>query len=83
MRMKQKKMKLTSQDVKVMFETNLGWIKRIATRAQSPEHFKVWLAEELELNGERQLNPQEETIRSLIMHDGWSVKEASTGKTMK
>lgn len=83
MHMKQKKMKLTSQDVKVMFETNLGWIKRIATRAQSPEHFKVWLAEELELNGERQLNPQEETIRSLIMHDGWSVKEASTGKTMK
>ena len=41
MHMKQKKMKLTSKDVKIMFETNLQDIQLIAMNSSSADDFKL------------------------------------------
>lgn len=81
--MKQKKMKITSQDVKLMFETKLQHIKQLAIQSQNADDFKQQLLDSLQLNGSIPLSPAKENIKRLIQHDGKTIKEASTDKEMK
>lgn len=75
--MKQKKMKLTPQDVKIMFETNLQKIHQLAMHSRSAEDFKQLLLDELHLDGTVPLTPAEENIKRLIQYDGKTIREAS------
>jgi lysine 2,3-aminomutase len=81
--MKQKKMKLTSKDVKIMFETNLIDIQHIAINSKNADDFKKQLLEGLDLKGDVPLSPEKENLKRLIMHDGMTIKEASTEREMK
>jgi hypothetical protein len=76
--MKQKKMILTSKDVKIMFETNLIDIQHIAINSKNADDFKKQLLEGLDLKGDVPLSPEKENLKRLIMHDGMTIKEAST-----
>ncbi|MBP7098484.1 MAG: KamA family protein [Prevotella sp.] len=81
--MKQKKMILTSKDVKIMFETNLINIQHIAINSKNADDFKKQLLEGLDLKGDVPLSPEKENLKRLIMHDGMTIKEASTEREMK
>ena len=81
--MKQKKMILTSKDVKIMFETNLIDIQHIAINSKNADDFKKQLLEGLDLKGDVPLSPEKENLKRLIMHDGMTIKEASTEREMK
>lgn len=81
--MKQKKMKFTSKDVKIMFETNLQSIQQIAMKSQNGDDFKQQLMDCLHLNGKIPLSAEKEGIKRLILHDGITIKEASTNKEIK
>ena len=81
--MKQKKMILTSKDVKIMFETNLINIQHIAINSKNADDFKKQLLEGLDLKGDIPLSPEKKNIERLIMHDGMTIKEASTEREMK
>jgi lysine 2,3-aminomutase len=83
MQMKQKKMILTSKDVKIMFETNLIDIQHIAINSKNADDFKKQLLEGLDLKGDVPLSPEKENLKRLIMHDGMTIKEASTEREMK
>lgn len=83
MHMKQKKMKLASKDVKIMFETNLQNIQQIAISSLSADDFKQQLLKGLHLEGEIPLSPDKENLKRLILHDGMTIKEASTEKMIK
>jgi lysine 2,3-aminomutase len=83
MQMKQKKMILTSKDVKIMFETNLINIQHIAINSKNADDFKKQLLEGLDLKGDVPLSPEKENLKRLIMHDGMTIKEASTEREMK
>ena len=81
--MKQKKMILTSKDVKIMFETNLINIQHIAINSKNADDFKKQLLKGLDLKGDIPLSPEKENLKRLIMHDGMTIKEASTEREMK
>lgn len=81
--MKQKKMKLTSHDVKLMFETNLQQIKQMATQSNDADEFKRKLSVSLHLNDTIPLSPAKENIKRLIQYDGKYIIEASTDKEIK
>lgn len=81
--MKQKKMILTSKDVKIMFETNLIDIQHIAINSKNADDFKKQLLKGLDLKGDIPLSPEKENLKRLIMHDGMTIKEASTEREMK
>ena len=81
--MKQKKMILTSKDVKIMFETNVIDIQHIAINSKNADDFKKQLLEGLDLKGDVPLSPEKENLKRLIMHDGMTIKEASTEREMK
>ncbi len=81
--MKQKKMNITSQDVRLMFETNLPLIQQAASGSRDANDFKQRLMESLHLNGETPLTPAAENIKRLIQHDGTTIQEASTGKEIR
>ena len=69
MHMKQKKMKLTSKDVKIMFETNLQDIQLIAMNSSSADDFKQQLLRGLHLDEDVPLSPDKENLKQLILHD--------------
>lgn len=81
--MKQKKMKLTSKDVKIMFETNLQDIQLIAMNSSSADDFKQQLLRGLHLDEDVPLSPDKENLKQLILHDGMTIAEASTEQVMK
>ena len=81
--MKQKKMKLTSKDVKIMFETNLQDIQLIAMNSSSADDFKQQLLRGLHLDEDVPLSPDKENLKQLILHDGMTITEASTEQVMK
>lgn len=76
-------MKFTSQDVKIMFDTNLKHIQQLAIQSPNAVTFKQQLLDSLHLNGAIPLSPAEENIKRLILHDGMTIKEASTDTEMK
>ena len=81
--MKQKKMKLTSKDVKIMFETNLQDIQLIAMNSSTADDFKQQLLRGLHLDEDVPLSPDKENLKQLILHDGMTITEASTEQIMK
>jgi len=83
MRMKQKKMKLTSWDVKRMFETNLPHLLQLAHQCSGAEAFKQQLVSSLHLDADGALSEELQNIGRLVRHDGLVVHEASTGKEMR
>src|SRR5574344_907888 len=75
--------KMKSHDVKVMFETKLHYIWQIAMQSQSADDFKQQLLNSLKLNDAVLLSPEKDNIKRLILHDGLTIKEASTDTEIK
>ena len=69
--MKQKKMKLTSKDVKIMFETNLQDIQLIAMNSSSADDFKQQLLRGLHLDEDVPLSPDKENLKQLLLLFGY------------
>lgn len=74
---------MKSHDVKVMFETKLHYIWQIAMQSQSADDFKQQLLNSLKLNDAVLLSPEKDNIKRLILHDGLTLKEASTDTEIK
>ncbi|MBM6993427.1 MAG: KamA family protein [Prevotella sp.] len=80
--MKQKKMTLTSEDVKIMFETRLPTLCQLALSCHNAHDFKQQLSLHLHLVGNASLSPAENNIRRLIEHDQHTILEASSEQTL-
>jgi lysine 2,3-aminomutase len=81
--MKQKNKKLTSEDVKTLFEINLKPICAIARESGSAEQFKDGVYRYLMQNEEMASSPAGKNILCLLEFDGRKIHEMSTGEDIE